>query len=650
MSVIIKGNSALLAFDSSPAFSTGEKLGLFFAQLLQDVELSVSPAKTQTKQIGSQELSVDSINFSPDIVCNLSYLTRQDFETDRMLGMIFRPSGQYLPIFSGASDFSFNSYLFFSENQSDLVNQIINNDSFSGINVIGIGNAYLTNVNISLTANELPRTSCSLIASNINCESLNGNYTNVPSINLESGNLSGAASIFLDPGQVSRIQTGDSSGILNTWSATFQPILEDSQIPNQKLSEAVINSIEISLSIDRENEYGFGSNHVYGRKIKYPIQGSLSINGVVSDYYSGDFSSLMESERRYDIEIYNRDPQDYFLSGASLNILTGLSETQHLVKNRWLKFNNCTISNKRDIIGANKLLEFSNQFDVQITENRGMNYKQGTPTSIDDVYLHSSDWHRVVSRDGYSPIHYPFLQYFESDCSLANLLSSNKEILMTRDNFIEGWKNPTCSLSNDIIFSLVGGGGWELYLNGGLIQQLSGEYGETLLFSGISQENIGPIELKCYSVPSGYISVESVTDIYNNLTADIAKSDPNSLPYSVNIDNITAGNYYSGEVSFSNTINVFSPYDLYFDEGSVTTNQTATLRWSHDGFYDRFIIYRDYSSPDFNSNFNIVGETSNYFYEDNSLDQPLTYTFYLTAEKFGIESTSSDMVSISSIV
>ena len=86
----IKGNSCLLAFDNSPAYRTGEKLGLFFSSLLQDVEFSFSSPRTQTKQIGSQELAVNDVNFSPDVISNLSYLSKINFENDRLLGAIFR--------------------------------------------------------------------------------------------------------------------------------------------------------------------------------------------------------------------------------------------------------------------------------------------------------------------------------------------------------------------------------------------------------------------------------------------------------------------------------------------------------------------------------------------------------------------------------
>ncbi len=434
----LKSNSCLLAFDSPSAFCTGEKLGLFFTEFLQNVDFNISPPRTQSKQIGSQELGVNSVNFSPDISTNLSYTTRQDFNTDNLLGLLFRPSGLFLSPLSGIRDFSFNSYLFFSNEQSsDLIAQIINNNSFSGVNVIAIGNCYLVNQNTSFAAGQLPRTSCSLISSNIISQTLTGNYMQIPAINLESGTTGGAASIFLDPGQASRIQTGNSSGILKTWEATFQPAFDNVQIPNQSLVSAAINKMEISLTIDRENSYGFGSDHVFSRDIKFPIQGSVSINGVVNDYYSGDFYSLMNNEQDYTIQIFNRDPQDVYLSGLSNQEISGINKLDHLTKNRWLKFDNCVLRDKKDSIAVGELFEFANQFDVSITENRGISFKQGELNSLDDVFIYSNNFHRCVSRDGFNPTHNPFLQYYETGCSITNLLSSDRHILLTRDNFVE---------------------------------------------------------------------------------------------------------------------------------------------------------------------------------------------------------------------
>ncbi len=259
----------------------------------------------------------------------------------------------------------------------------------------------------------------------------------IPAINLESGTTGGAATIFLDPAQVSRIQTGNASGILKTWAATFQPTFDKVQIPNQNLVNANINRMEISFSIDRENSYGFGSDYVASRDIKYPIQGSISINGTINDYNTGDYSSLMTNEQTYNVQIFNRDPQDLYLSGLSNQQISDIDKLGHLTENRWLKFDKCILREKKESLVVGEFFEFANQFDVSLTENRGMTFKQGDEKSVDNVYLHSRDFHRCVSRDGYNPTHNPFLQYYETGCQITNLLSSDKKILLTRDNYVE---------------------------------------------------------------------------------------------------------------------------------------------------------------------------------------------------------------------
>ena len=458
MGNFIKSNSCLLAIDSSPAFSTGERLGLYFVSLLQDFELSISPPRTQTRQIGSQCYGADSVNFSPDVIANMSYLSRQDFGIENLLGAIFRPSGNNFPVFSGVRDHSFNAYLFTSDEPAiDLVRKIQGSQTFSGVTAVGLGNCYLTNLGMSFAANSLPRNSCSVIASNIVSEVLSGNYWQIPAINLQSGTTGGAATIFLNPLQVDRIPTGNVTGIIpNTWSARFQPTFENLQIPHNQLSnfaEAGISSLDLVLSIDRENAYGFGSDHVYDRDIKYPVQGSLSINGVISDYRSGSFADLMQNERKYNIQIFNRDPQDEYLSGLSLAEFTGINESGHIVNNRWLNFTNCVLREKRDSVALNGLFQFSNQWDFAADEFGGFTFKQGETTSLDSFNLFSSDYHKFVGSDGEAIIADPFVRFYEDDCSVATLLSRDGLILLTRDNFCFDYQVPSCSVAPAIYWT-----------------------------------------------------------------------------------------------------------------------------------------------------------------------------------------------------
>lgn len=429
-----------MAVDSSPAFATGERLGLYFVDLLQDFEFSVSPPRTQSKQIGSQNFGADSINFSPDVLANISYLSKREFGTDSMFGALFRPSGIDFPVFSGARAFSSNVYLFTSDLQShDLIKQIQNTRSFSGVTAIALGNCYLNELNLSFSAGNLAKNSCSIIASNIISEALSGNYMQIPAINLESGTTGGAGTIFLNPLQVDRLPTGNLTGeLINTWSARFQPSFENLQLPHNQLSnftEAKISSLDVSLSIDRENSYGFGSDHVYGRDIKYPIQGSISIAGLVSDYRTGGFAEMMQNERKYNIQIYDRDYQDEYLSGLSLAEFTGINESGHIVNNHWLKFNGCVLREKRDSLSVNGLYGFSTQFDFAANEFGGMTFKHGEEYSLDQFSSVTSDWHELVSSDGQNIFGDYFLRYYEADCSVATLLSSDKLILLTADNF-----------------------------------------------------------------------------------------------------------------------------------------------------------------------------------------------------------------------
>ncbi len=429
-----------MAIDSSPAFSTGERLGLYFVDFLQDFEFSISPPRTQTKQLGSQSFGADSVNFSPDILANMSFLARRDFSVETLLGAFFRPSGIDFPVFSGARDFSFNAYLFTSDLQGyDLIKQIKDSRSFSGINVISLGNCYINNINMSFAANAIPRNSCSFIASNIVSEALTGNYLQIPAVNLESGETGNAATIFLNPRQVERLPTGNLTGdIINTWSARFQPSFENLQIPNNQLlnfPQTAISNIDIVLSVDRENAYGFGSDYVYSRDVKYPVQGSISIAGLVSDYQTGSFADLMIDEKKYNIQIYDRDYQDEYLSGLSLAEFTGINETGHIVDNHWLKFENCILREKRDSVSVNGLLGFSTQFDFAANEFGGFSFKHGESYSLDNFESVTSDWHELISSDGHELLGDYFLRYYESDCSIATLLSSDKLILLTADNF-----------------------------------------------------------------------------------------------------------------------------------------------------------------------------------------------------------------------
>lgn len=719
-----------MAVDSSPAFATGERLGLYFVNFLQDFEFSVSPPRTQTKQIGSQGFGADSVNFSPDVLANLSFNTRRDFGVETLLGAMFRPSGIDFPVFSGVRGHSFNTYLFTSDLQGyDLIKQIKNSQSFSGVTAISLGNCYLTNLGMSFAANSLPRNSCSLIASNIVSEVLTGNYMQIPAINLESGTTGGAATIFLNPLQVDRLPTGNVTGdLMNIWSARFAPTFENLQIPNNQLSnfaETAISSIDITMSVDRENSYGFGSDYVYGRDIKYPIQGSISVAGLVSDYQTGSFADLMTNEKKYNIQIYDRDYQDEYLSGLSLAEFTGVNETGHIVDNHWLKFNDCVLREKRDSVSVNGLLGFSAQFDFAANEFGGFSFKHGDSQSLDGFQSVTNDYHELVSSDGQSIFGDYFLRYYEGDCSIATMLSSDKIILLTADNFCYDSEVQECFLPPSLpsgVFAMYlsvtdGSSGSFAPFGGFPASGATGGYlqsGTRMFYSyiptGFIQNQVPTSGELWDSTPTGdlpdlyyrlgshrakYSGGYGLYDITYNFDNEVALSNP-QITGSGYVSNFqirtpfSSGNHhlvevyksadgtgsFTGFVSRNCTASFSTPLDtgiisqsiyyyypvgirggvrstgsiagyvnpracpsgLYFDEGSITFNEEATLRWTTGikpiGNY-AFKVYRNMSgvSPP-----TYLGTTTGMSYKDTTMVDPGVYIFRATTVINGFES------------
>lgn len=139
---------------------------------------------------------------------------------------------------------------------------------------------------------------------------------------------------------------------------------------------------------------------------------------------------------------------------------TGINETGHIVDNHWLKFDNCVLREKKDSISVNGLFGFSAQFDFAANEFGGISFKNGNEKSLDSVSPVSSDWHELVSSDGESIFSDFFLRYYESDCSIATLLSSDKLILLTTDNFCYDSEVQECILPPSFAW-LLGNGFWD---------------------------------------------------------------------------------------------------------------------------------------------------------------------------------------------
>ena len=165
-----------------------------------------------------------------------------------------------------------------------------------------------------------------------------------PSLNLAAGgtDVSGAPISYLgeddDGNEVTKILQNPGTGLV------FEPTLYNSPVSaiapggiNVRLKNlniggpiisgdrqgtctkgsANIQSFNISLPFAREDLYGIGSMHAYGRKMKYPQIGTISFSILSSAFESGNFKDLFCDDEIYNIEIDLNNHCDFTCAPSS---------------------------------------------------------------------------------------------------------------------------------------------------------------------------------------------------------------------------------------------------------------------------------------------------------------------------------------------
>lgn len=312
--MIIKSNSILLAADSSPAFQSGARTELFPIALVDNLSFDVQHNRVRAKQIGNADFAFDTLQFSPLIQVSFDYVPSEAFVNEGVFGLQFVTGASLTPCLSGANNFSCNLYFILSDLfGEDLIYRIKNNENLNGLDYIGFGNCVLTSYSLNLAAATLPKTSLQMEAVNMIMDNISSNVLNCPAINLSVGNQENLSAINIDNAYflsgLSGVNTdGTGLPILKTYSTSFNISGENLECPSIKISpqeNSAITSLGISVSIERENSFGFGSDFVYERAIKYPILGELSIEATSLDLSTGNgnLTGVMSNESGYALNL-----------------------------------------------------------------------------------------------------------------------------------------------------------------------------------------------------------------------------------------------------------------------------------------------------------------------------------------------------------
>ena len=272
---------------------------------VQSANYNFNIARQDVNQFG--ELArIDSIVLeSPTVSLDFSYYLT-DGANESALGF-YVSTGQALSQFPSGqlTDGSGQNFYIVTTSEGSDLNADTN---LSNKSVIGIGNAYLTDYTVDLSVGSIPTVSASLEGSNMNAFSIsgtnsgtnaaidqaNGTKVNLPIV-LGNPNSHTGASI------VNALRPGDVTVSFGNFTGTGAGGATD-------LSNLHLQSASLSIPLGRTPIERLGSKFAYVRSVDFPINASLTINGVQNDTTSGSLVDLVEANPKQDITITINKP------------------------------------------------------------------------------------------------------------------------------------------------------------------------------------------------------------------------------------------------------------------------------------------------------------------------------------------------------
>jgi hypothetical protein len=364
----IKYNSVGLFLTDSPAASPETDLLRFFNRV-QSASISVDVSRQDVQHIGSEDFLDRKIVSEPNTTLKVDYLLTDGHEED-LLGLNFMYNGK--SVYHNLKE-DRSILIAIGDEPFDLTGYENRQNGYSGIDVLGLGNCYITDYSISAGVGEFPSASVSFAASNLrhscygsgdggyswldNIEHLGYLLTQlngyihlqdqgkiplgtgeryiykggapIPSMDLANGGIDVEGPTMSIHGRDVQLGTGIefqpetykspvsaiAPGGINVYLKNLNvggPILSDKNKETCIDGSANIQNFKINLPFARENLYGFGSMHTYGRKMKYPQIGTISFSLLASAFNSGDFRKIFCEDEEYEMEINLNNHCDYF--------------------------------------------------------------------------------------------------------------------------------------------------------------------------------------------------------------------------------------------------------------------------------------------------------------------------------------------------
>jgi hypothetical protein len=302
---------------------------------VQSANYGYSVTRRDVNQFGELAAIDRIILETPTVNLDLTYLNNGFFNED-VLGFYVNigngPAGQVSCI-SGIlakTEDERNYYIRTSAEGVDAVgDQSVAAASASFTN---IGNGFISNFTAEGAVGDFPRTSVTIEALNVSFENSQGSAQAVingtldsdacvvwnPAVNPVNGtkvtgwaiipvattNPSAASGVLA---AVSVLRPGDITfGFVNAGTNTA---LNEA---GPTISDAKIQSYNLSFSLSREALQKLGSKYAFAREITFPVNITLRIDAAVGDLTTGNLADVISADKNYDCHIYIKNPSGTF--------------------------------------------------------------------------------------------------------------------------------------------------------------------------------------------------------------------------------------------------------------------------------------------------------------------------------------------------
>jgi len=288
---VIYQSEALYVSKDASSQGTGDHAQL---NRVQSANYSFNISRQDVNQFGQLAKVGSMVLEAPTVSMDTSYLVTDGFN-ERALGF-------YVANTTDNVEKSFISgFLADGDGKNFYVTTVPEGKDANGVavsgaanDVIGIGNAYLTDYSLDLSVGSLPSVSVSFEAANIN--STAGNVIETPAVSQASGTkLDGIVGLPTatsgNAGGEIALRPGDVTVDITSFDG--QTIVD---IDPADTDGAHIQSASLSIPLSRTPLERLGTKFAYARSVDFPVQATLSVNAIVNEVTARNLADVINDE------------------------------------------------------------------------------------------------------------------------------------------------------------------------------------------------------------------------------------------------------------------------------------------------------------------------------------------------------------------